>query len=143
MLRTELMTSLLAGMTGGLTGVLWGGLVSSSWLSRHRRGQPAAWHRETLARFAIQALLYAAGGAALGFLFWLGWGLIAIVNAPWYATGALFGLVSWAASAVPLLGASALRLKGHAPLAAIHATEWLVACLAAGLLCAFAWHRYS
>ncbi len=143
MLRTELMTTLLAGLTGGLTGMLWSGLVSSPWLSRNRREQSAAWHRETLARLAIQALLYAAGGAALGFLFWLGWGLIAIVNAPWYATGALFGVVSWAASAVPLLGVLSLRLKGYAPLAAIHALEWLVTCLAAGLLCAYTWHRYS
>lgn len=143
MLRTELITSLFAGVAGGLTGALWSGLVSSPWLSRKRLGQPAAWHRETLARFAVQALLYAAAGAALGFLFWLGWGLIAIVNAPWYATGALFGLVSWTASAVPLLGALSLRLKGYAPLAAIHALEWLVTCLATGLLCAFSWHRYS
>jgi hypothetical protein len=142
-LRTELMMSLAAGVTGGLTGVLWGGLVSSPWLGRYRRGQPAAWRRETLAQFAGHALLYAVAGAALGFLFWLGWGLIAIVNVPWYATGALFGLLSWAASAVPLLGAASLRLKGFAPLAAVHALEWLVACLAAGLLCALSWHRYA
>lgn len=143
MLRTELMMSLFAGVTGGLTGVLWSGLVSAPWLSRNRGEQPAAWYRESLAQFATQALLYAAGGAALGFLFWLGWGLIAIVNAPWYVTGLLFGLVSWAASAVPLLGAVSLRLKGFAPLAAIHALEWLATCLAVGLLCALSWHRYS
>lgn len=143
MLRTELMTCLLAGLTGGLTGALWSGLVSSPWLGSMRRGHPAAWHRETLARFAIHAASFAAGGAALGFLFWLGWGLIAVVNAPWYATGTLFGLVSWAASAVPVFGALSLRLRGFAPIAAMLAIEWLVTCLAAGLLCAYAWHRYT
>lgn len=143
MLRTELMTSVLAGLIGGLTGVLWSGLVSSPWLGRIRREHPEAWRRETLAGFAIHAGSFAAGGAALGFLFWLGWGLIAVVNAPWHATGALFGLVCWAASAVPMLGALSLRLRGFAPIAAIVAVEWLVTCLAAGLLCAYAWHRYS
>lgn len=143
MLRTELVMSLFAGVTGGLAGVLWSGLVSSPWLNRNRRDQPASWHRETLAQFAIQALLYAAGGAALGFLFWLGWGLIAIINVPWFATGLLFGLVSWAAVAVPMLGALSLRLKGFAPVAMIHLLEWLVTCVAVGLLCAFSWHRYT
>lgn len=143
LLRTELMTSLLAGVTGGLTGVLWSGLVSSPWLNRNRNGRSASRHRESLAQFALQALLYAAGGAALGLLYWLGWGLIAIVNTPWYVTGLLFGLVSWAAVAVPILGALSLRLEGFAPVAVIHVLEWLVTCLAVGLLCALAWHRYA
>ena len=143
MQRIEPVMSVLAGLTGGLAGVLWSGLVSSPWLERNRRERPASWHRESVAQLAVHALLYAAGGAMLGFLFWLGWGLIAIVNAPWYATGLLFGLASWAAIAVPMLGALALRLRDFAPVAAIHALEWLVTCIVAGLLCAFSWQRYS
>jgi hypothetical protein len=65
------------------------------------------------------------------------------VNAPWYATGLLFGLMSWAAIAVPVLGSLSLRLREFAPVAAVHAVEWLVACLSVGLLCALSWHRYT
>ena len=143
MTRYELLTSLFAGTTGGLAGVLWSGLVTTRWLERNRRGQPAYWRQETLAQLAAHALLYAAGGAVLGFLFWLGWGLIAVVNTPWYATGLLFGLASWAAIALPLLGSLSLRLRGFAPVAAVHALEWLVTCVAVGLLCAYSWHRYA
>jgi hypothetical protein len=69
--------SLFAGLTGGLAGVLWSGLVSSPWLARARQERPASWKNETITQLVAGALLYAAGGAALGFLFWLGWGLIA------------------------------------------------------------------
>jgi len=141
--RNELVMSLLAGLTGGLAGVLWSGLVSSPWLARARRERPASLRPETIAQLIAGALLYAAGGAALGFLFWLGWGLIAVVNTPWYATGLLFGLMSWAAIAVPVLGSLSLRLREFAPVATVHAVEWLVACLAVGLLCALSWHRYA
>ena len=141
--RIELVMSLFAGLTGGLAGVLWSGLVSSPWLARARRERPASWRPETIVQLVAGALLYAAGGAALGFLFWLGWGLIAVVNTPWYATGLLFGLMSWAAIAVPVLGSLSLRLREFAPVAAVHAVEWLVACLSVGLLCALSWHRYA
>lgn len=135
--------SLFAGLTGGLAGVLWNGIVSTPWLERNRRARPDSWRRETLAQLVVHALLNAAGGTVLGFLFWLGWGLIAIVNTPWYATGLLFGLASWAAIAVPMLGSMSLRLRDFAPVAAVHALEWLVTCIAAGLLCALSWHRYA
>ena len=89
------------------------------------------------------AALRAAAGAALGFLFWLGWGLIALVGTPWYAVGLVYGGLTWTAVAAPALGTLALR--GHGPLRPIvaHAVEWLFTCLAIGLLCALAWHRYA
>jgi hypothetical protein len=82
-------------------------------------------------------------GAALGFLFWLGWGLIALVGTPWYVVGLLYGALAWVAVAAPVLGT--LLLLGHGrtrPLLA-HTVEWLFTCLAVGLLCALAWHRYA
>jgi hypothetical protein len=141
--RIELLMSLLAGLAGGLTGVLWSGLVSSPWIARHRNRWRGNWRTESLAQLVAGAALYAAAGAALGFLYWLGWGLIALVNFPWYATGLLFGLLCWTATAVPVLGSLALRLREFTPVAIVHAVEWLVACLAAGLFCALSWHRYA
>jgi ethanolamine transporter EutH len=134
--------TLLAGLAGGLAGVLWSGLVTAPWLAR---GQTGAGNGPvgTAARLFADALLRAAAGAALGFLFWLGWGLIAVVGSPWYATGLLFGALCWAAIAAPVLATLLLHGRAQVRPVAAHAVEWLVTCLGVGLLCAFAWHRYA
>jgi len=137
--RIELWMTIFAGVSGGLAGTLWSGLVTTPWLARGAAAPPP----EPATRLLAGAALRAAAGALLGFLFWLGWGLIALVGQPWYAVGLLYGGLGWAALVAPALGT--LRLHdGAAPggLAA-HALEWLVTCLATGLLCALAWHRYA
>jgi len=135
--------TLLAGLAGGLAGVLWSGLVTAPWLALGRSAAAGQGQGETAARLFADAALRAAAGAALGFLFWLGWGLIAVVGSPWYATGLLFGGLCWAAIAAPVL--ATLLLHGRAQMRPVvaHAVEWLVTCLAVGLLCALAWHRYA
>jgi hypothetical protein len=89
------------------------------------------------------AALRGTAGAVLGLLFWLGWGLIAIVGRPWYEVGALYGTLVWVASVVPTLGTLSLRGQRRAQPVAAHAVEWLFTCVAIGLLCALAWHRYA
>jgi hypothetical protein len=140
-LRIELLMSLLAGFAGGLVGTLWSGIVSSALLSGARSAALQSWHSETAGRLFMGALVYGLGGAALGFLFWLGWGLVALVERPWPYVGLLFGLICWAGAALPVLGMLHLKLREPKRLAAVLAVEWLVACLAIGLLCAMAWHR--
>lgn len=141
MTHVELIMCLLAGCAGGLVGTLWAGTVSAALLEKQRTREGAAWHRETLARQVCGALLYGACGAALGLLFWLGWGLVALVNVPWLAIGLAFGVLCWAGGALPALGMLQLRLREPRRVAAVLAVEWLVACLAIGVLCALAWHR--
>jgi len=141
--RIELWMTIFAGLAGGLAGVLWGGLVTTPWLARRGADGPAASQGETAARLLAGALLRAVAGGLLGFLFWLGWGLIALVGQPWYAIGALYGGLCWAATAAPVLGTLLLRGRGPAALLVAHATEWLFTCAAIGLLCALAWHRYA
>jgi hypothetical protein len=144
--RIELLSCIFAGLSGGLVGVLWSGTVSMPWLARiaRRNGPPAfAPRAETTLSTVTGAAILAVGGAALGFLFWLGWALISLVNAPWYVPGLLFGLLTWAGVAAPLLAGAALRLRGFSWVALVLAIEWLVTCLAVGLFCTFAWHRYT
>jgi hypothetical protein len=141
--RIELLSCIFAGLSGGLVGVLWSGAVSMPWLARRQGAQACAPRPESTLNTLAGAALLAAGGAALGFLFWLGWALISLVNAPWYVPGLLFGLLTWAGVAVPLLGGMALRLQGFSRIALVLAVEWLVTCLAVGLFCTFAWHRYT
>jgi hypothetical protein len=140
--RVELWMTVFAGLSGGLAGVLWNGLVTAPWLAR---GASCAADTDsgTAARVLAGAALRAAAGATLGLLFWLGWGLIAIVGLPWYAVGLLYGTITWAGVAAPALGTLLLHAPGPARVVAAHAVEWLFTCLAIGLLCAFAWHRYA
>ena len=81
MARIELWMTVFAGLSGGLAGVLWAGLVTP--LVRGGMTANGASHAETTAVLLAGAALRAAAGAALGFLFWLSWGLIAIVGQPW------------------------------------------------------------
>ena len=141
--RIELLSCIFAGLSGGLVGVLWSGVVSMPWLARRSGAQTLAPRPESALKTLAGAAILAAGGAALGFLFWLGWALISVVNAPWYVPGLLFGLLTWAGIAVPLLVGAALRLQGFNRAALVLAVEWLVTCLAVGLFCTFAWHRYT
>ncbi len=142
-LRIELVMTLLAGISGGLAGFVWNRLVSGPWIASVSRGQGQGADGETFFRQVVAAVLFAAAGAALGFLYWLGWGLISVVDAPWYADGLLFGGLVWAGVALPLTGALALRLRGFGGTALAIAVEWLVTCAAIGLSCALAWQRYS
>jgi len=141
--RIELWMTVFAGLSGGLAGVLWSGLVTSAWPGPGSGPGAGSAHPESASRVLAGAALRAAAGAALGFLFWLGWGLIALVGQPWYAIGALYGGLCWAATAAPVLGTLLLRGRGPAALLVAHATEWLFTCAAIGLLCALAWHRYA
>jgi hypothetical protein len=140
-LRIELFMTLLAGFAGGLLGTLWAGLVTTPLLARWPSLRPAAWHPETASRLLAGAALQGAAGAAAGLVFWLSWGLVAVVAAPWPALGAAFGALVWAAGALPACGVLALRSRGSAGLLALTALELLVACVAAGMLCAYVWHR--
>jgi hypothetical protein len=142
-LRIELVMSLFAGISGGLAGFVWSWLVSAPWIARVGPGPHPHADSEPLARQVAAAALYALAGAALGFLYWLGWGLISLVNAPWYAAGLLFGGLAWAGIALPLIGVLALRLRGFGATALVLAVEWLVTCAAIGLSCAQAWQRHA
>jgi len=141
--RIELWATVFAGLAGGLAGVLWSGFVTTPWLAGGTTTPGARSPAETAAGVLAGAGLRAAGGAALGFLFWLGWGLIALVGQPWYLVGLLYGGLCWAATIAPALGSWLLRGHGPARGLVAHAVEWLFTCLAIGLLCALSWHRYA
>jgi hypothetical protein len=141
MARVELFMTLLAGFAGGLVGALWSGLVTGPVLALSPRLRPAGWTVETAPRLMAGAFLYGAGGALAGFLFWLGWGLSALVATPWPLVGLLYGALLWAIAVVPATGVGALRLRHSRGLFALLALEYLAASVAIGLFCAYAWHR--
>jgi hypothetical protein len=140
-MRVELFMTLLAGFAGGLVGTLWSGMVTGPVLARTPRLRPAGWLPETAPRLLAAAVLYGIGGATAGFLFWLGWGLTALVATPWPLVGVLYGVLLWSIAALPVIGIGGLRLRQSWTLLALLALEYLVATTAVGLLCAYAWQR--
>lgn len=135
--------SLFAGVSGGLAGFVWSWLVSAPWIAGIGNGSHRAADSTPLARQFAAAAMFVLAGAALGLLYWLGWGLISLVNVPWYAAGLLFGGLAWAGIALPLIGVLALRLREFGGIALVLAVEWLVTCAAIGLSCAQAWQRHA
>ena len=131
--------SIFAGAAGGLLGVLWHGLVSSLWSRALEPSRPEP-RDEPLTQMLAGAVLRAGAGVVLGVLFWASWGLVALVNTPWYVAGAAFALLCW--SGLVLLVAAALGASGVRPAwLLVHAVEWLATCLAVGLLCAYSWQN--
>jgi hypothetical protein len=139
--RVELLMSVAAGISGGLAGLVWHRVVSAAWLARSSGNASAA--EEPASRQVAAAALFVLAGAVLGLLFWLGWGLISLVNARWYAVGLLYGGLAWTGVALPMTATLALRLRDFSRAALVLAVEWLVTCAAIGLSCALAWHRYA
>lgn len=140
-MRVELYMTLLAGFAGGLVGTLWSGLVTGPALAFAPRLRPPGWTPESARQLLAGALVYGLGGAVAGFLFWLGWGLTALVAASWPEVGLLYGVLLWASAALPVLGILGVRLRQPVGLLGLLALEVLVATLAVGLFCAYAWQR--
>ena len=140
-MRIELYMAVLAGFAGGMVGTLWSGLVSAPLFARWPALRPEPWVPETASRLLTGAAIYGLGGALAGLLFWLSWGLVAVVAAPWVVVGATFGTLLFAAGGVPALGALALRGRRQRGTVLVLGVEALVAAVAAGLFCAWVWER--
>lgn len=131
----ELSYLLLIGSLSGLLSVLLHSVVGSAigWLR-----QPAA---EVPPLQYSEAALHMICGTGLGLLFWLSWGLAAVVQVPWWVRGLTFGGLCWLAFAVP--GTVNLALLRSVPAATTFAvaSRWGTTCLFAGLTCAWSWER--
>ena len=91
------------------------------------------------------AFLHLVCGTGLGLLFWLSWGLAAIVDVPWWVRGLSFAMLCWVPLSLPaVLNAwlSAAPERGlSAKMMAVMASRWATTCLIAGLTCAWSWER--
>lgn len=85
-----------------------------------------------------EAFLHMAFGVTLGLLFWLSWGLTAIVQVAWWVRGIAFGGLAAIALAPALLNVLlSARLRGR--VLAVFASRWLTTCMVVGLSCAWSW----
>lgn len=88
-----------------------------------------------------ETLLHMMAGISMGSLYWLSWGLAAVVGVEWWWRGLGFGVVCAMGIVLPAL--VTLSLTGRQSL--LHgiavSSRWLTTCLLVGLACAWQWHN--
>ncbi|HYM33891.1 MAG TPA: hypothetical protein VET48_00775 [Steroidobacteraceae bacterium] len=129
--------------TGALAAVLanvFNAIVLPS-LTRLREKSRDAWREPSgTAQFATLSV-HLCAGVGLGVLFWLTWGLAAVVGVPWWLRGVLFGTAIWCAICLPLLAMQLIALRTHWSIAVYNAIEWLITLNAAGIACGWTWAK--
>lgn len=98
--------------------------------------------RAAMSRLDIpDILLHVLAGIGLGLMFWLSWGLAAVVSVPWWARGLIFGVLAWTVMGLPLMISLARARSGARGATGVIALQWATTCLIAGLACAWSWAR--
>ena len=86
-------------------------------------------------------LLHMLAGTGLGLLFWLSWGLAAVVSVPWWIRGLVFGALCWLILGLPAVVSLARARRITPGPTAVIASQWATTCIVAGLACAWSWGR--
>jgi hypothetical protein len=133
----ELSYLVLTGSLSGLLSVLAHSVAGSA--IELVRGPSAA--TDSMSLQISEALLHAICGVGLALLFWLSWGLAAVVDVGWWVRGVSFAVLCWSALALPGVISFALARKTGIGVAAMMAARWATTCLIAGLACAWSWER--
>lgn len=84
-------------------------------------------------------VIHSVWGLALGLLFWLSWGLTAIVGVSWWWRGVAFGLLCGGAAVLPVLWVARLLLSWRWIAIAALLLDAVGTGVLAGLLCAWTW----
>ena len=133
----ELYYLMLTGSLSGLISILAHSVVGSGLnLVRGSSQDPSG----TWSTVAIsEALLHMLCGVGLGVLFWLSWGLAAIVDIAWWMRGLVFAGLCWIALIAPPVLDLALARRLASRAALLIAVRWATTCAVAGLACAWSW----
>lgn len=130
----EFSLSLAAGTAGGLAAslllrLLWQYIVIAPAPAASRPGWSEAQY----------VLLHASWGAGLGLLFWLSWGLTALIGVAWWVRGLAFGGLCGIVLALPVLFMARLLSRWSWLLIVGLVFDAFSTSLMAGLLCAWSW----
>lgn len=124
-------------LTGSLSGLV--SVLLHSILSSARTGvRPGAAIPPLQVSDALLHMLY---GCGFALLFWLSWGLAAIVEVSWWVRGLAFGGLCWLSFAVPSVVGIALSRGLPVATIATVAARWATTSAIAGLACAWSWQR--
>lgn len=84
-------------------------------------------------------LLHFVGGTVLALLFWLSWGLAALVDIAWWERALIFGGLAWMALSMPAVLTTCLarELPWQASVSLL--AQWACTCLLTSFACAWSW----
>lgn len=135
----ELSYLLLMGSLSGLVAVLAHSVLFSVYELIRWRGTPLG------SLSLTDAFLHLICGSGLGLLFWLSWGLAAMVDVPWWYRGLSFAMLCWVPVSLPAVVAAWIGAAPERGLStkamAMMASRWAMTCVIAGLTCAWSWER--
>ena len=135
----EISYFLLNGSLGALISIL-AHSVTYSGLELLRKPQLNAL-LATLQVSVAETLLHMLSGITMGFLFWLSWGLAAVVDVPWWWRGLGFGVLCALGVALPSLATLWMVRRESAVIGLAVSARWLTTCLIVGLACAWQWAK--
>lgn len=126
-------------MAAALTSCL---LLRYYWAYRTRRECNIPWALPSALMEALYVISHAAFGLGIGVLFWLSWGLPALVQINWWQRGLLFGLLNTLIfGALPVLMVRAV-LKPLTAWVRIYLIELSCTSITASLAASWAWSRW-
>lgn len=134
----ELNYLLFAGALSGVISALGHSVVSSAVALLQSPAQARTFAATTTLE-VLEILLHLCAGAALGFLFWLSWGLAAVVDVSWWVRGVSFGSLCWLGLVLPVTASLSATHRISPRSAAATASRWATTCIIAGLSCAWSW----
>ncbi len=135
----HLMRALLAGAAAGIGGVMASWLFTGVIFHPYQRLTPSTWRPEEGSReYALSSALTIFAAVVVALFFALTGGVPVMAGLGWLVNGAAFGLLCWAALALPVLLSVALFVNLHALVVVGLLLDWLVVSLLAGVAAAWA-----
>jgi hypothetical protein len=87
----------------------------------------------------VTICVHMAAGMGLALLFWLSWGLTAIVDVTWWQRGLAFAGLCWTVLCVPIGMQQLLQTHIDWRVVGKSALDALLTCTLVGLVCAWSW----
>lgn len=132
----EIQSAIAIGAASGLAASL---IIRPLWSTLIARGNGELWRVSNTLTETLYIAAHALAGAAQGLVFWLSWGLAAIVAVPWWQRGLSVGLVNAALLVLPPTLIAASLVRGSRTVYLVLITEALVTSLCVGLACSWTW----
>jgi hypothetical protein len=137
----ELAQLLNAGGVAGLAVGFINGLIDSMWLSRILSTVANNHDESNRARYPLQILMYLLGGIGIGLLFWMSWGLAALVRIDWWERGLVFAAALWAVCCIPFGAQLYLTNRLSARIAAVTVLQHGYSLCVISLACAWTYAK--
>jgi hypothetical protein len=130
--------AIVAGAAAGLVGLMTSWLVTGVVFHSYQRLTPGTWRlKEGPREYALASGATVMAALIVAIFFTLTGGVPTIAGSSWWANGALFGFLCWAALGAPVLGSMSVFVNVHPGVVIGLMLDWLVVSLIAGLITAW------